>query len=194
MMMARPKGKPRAMRDIRQAVEMYIAGAKMTDIAAKFGVKQPTVSYWVRRHGVSLGSKRYVASIRKQGRRQDKVPNDRDKEIMFRAMMGVPASHLAAEKGITRARASFIVKTWLKRGYTTTSLFKPGQVVCDIPGSPSRFLVKEVNGTTGTVLQLVGLNEDETEFVKFDPPREIKDFRWFRCGNLCEIIDDTEAG
>jgi len=193
-MMARPKGKPRAMKDIRQAVEMYIAGEKMDDIAEKFGVTQPTVSYWMKRHGKSLGHDRYIQSIRKQGRRQDAEPSERDQEIVCKALMGVPAAQIAKNKGITRARASYIFKTWVSRGYRPPVPFKVGQVVTDQPGSPSRFVILEVYGHEGgRVVQTVGLVGKDT-FGRLDKPVEYDDFKWYFRGKLCEVVNDTAAG
>lgn len=193
MMMARPKGKPRAAEDIRKAVEMYIAGDKMNDIAAPFGVTQPTVSYWMKRHGKRIGKKRFIDAQRKQGRRQDEEPNDRDKEIVYLASLGVPASHLALQNGVSRARASYIIKTWLGRGYVPPPIpFKVGQTIKDGPKSPSRFIITEVNGTIGTVLQTHGLLPNDT-FGKFAEPRQIKDFHWYVGGELCEVVNDAPA-
>ena len=133
--------------------------------------------------------------MRKQGRRQAVEPNERDKEIVYHASLGVPASHLALTHGITRARASYIVKTWLRRGYVPPPIpFKVGQVVKDGEKSPSRFIITEVNGTTGTAIQTHGLIDEETGFGKLPEPRTVKNFRWYAGGELCEIVNDAPEG
>ena len=191
-MMARPKGKPRARKDIRQAVKMYIDGVKMTEIATKFGVTQPTISYWVKRHGKSISGERYLKARRKQGRRQDEAPNERDKEIILKIMLGVPAAHIADQNGLSRARASFIVKTWTNRSYKPPMPFKVGDVVKDYQDSPSRFLIQEVRDyKRGCVLQIVGLISEENGFGRLEPARKIDNFRWYAGGCLCEVVNDT---
>ena len=72
-MMARPKGKRRPMKEIAQAVKMYVRGDLMTDIASRFGVTQPTVSYWVRRYGDKFSPRKF--KLRTQGRHTIKEPN-----------------------------------------------------------------------------------------------------------------------
>ena len=181
------------MRDIRKAVALYIAGEKMNDIAAKFGITQPTVSYWVKRHGKNMGDGHSAITMRKRGRRRDKVPCDRDKEIVFLAALGVPAAHIGKEYGFTRARASYIVKTWLSRGYVPPPVpYKAGLVIRKSDDDKERYLIKEVNGPTGTVVKIVGMLADKT-FGRLNPPRELKNFRWYSGGQLCEIVDDTPA-
>jgi len=174
-MMARPKGKPRPMKDLKQAVEMYIAGIKMTEIAAKFGVTQPTVSYWVKRHGNTLGKDRYWKAVRKQGRRQDKVPSDRDRDIVMKALMGMPVSHIGVAMGMTRQRSSYIVKTWLERGYQPPLPFKNGQA---IKIGEDRYTVKKIIGHSGgTVIDANG--------------EELDAFLWYQNGKLCEAADEA---
>lgn len=192
-MMARPKGKPRAMADINTAVEMYTAGDRMTDIADRFGVTQPTVSYWMQRYGLAIGGRSFVRSKRKQGRRPDVVPNERDQEIMLWASLGMPASHIAQRVGITRARASYIIKTWSKRGYTPPAVFRPGQIIKDAPDSDSRFVVITANGTSGAVSQTHGLLTCGKKFGKLKTPRHFEKFPWYSGGELCEVVHDAKA-
>lgn len=182
-MMARPKTK-RPMATIRQAVKLYIDGVKMDVIAEKFGVTQPTVSYWVKRHGKTMFGRKYTKSKRQRGRRMDLVPNERDAEIVRQVHVGIPAIRLAEQYGIKRQRASYIAKTWRERGYVPEHIFKTGQVVA-FDGDPSRFVIQSIDGPTGTVLQTFNGSQ------RLDPAVKIENFKWFAAGRLCKVVDDT---
>lgn len=177
MMMARPKAK-RPVKDIRRAVELYICGSKMQDIADMFNVTQPTVTYWVKKHGKSMFGKTYEKSVRSQGRRTDEVPNERDKNLIYKAAAGVPVTAQAKELGISRARASYIVKTWIDRGYTPPIFCVPGQVITD---GNNRYTVIEPGWQKGKVVQ----THDQSGKIE---PVEIENFKWYRNGALCEVV------
>jgi transposase len=168
------------MRDVKAALESYIAGEKMTVIAARYGVTQPTVSYWVKRHGKSMAGKRYLMSKRKQGRRRDTEPNERDKKIILFALLGVPVVRIANAYGVSRSRANFIIATWDERGYVPENMFKPGQTIMrPAPGSDERYTVLEVSDfKTGKVCS------------NAEPDAVIENFPWYASGKLCEIVDD----
>lgn len=179
MMMARPKGKPRQMRDIRKAIEMYIGGTRMRDIAAKFHVTQPTVTYWCKRHGETMFPGKYMTAVRKQGRRAEAEPNDRDKDIIFKAAAGVPVIKQAKDLNISRARASFIVKTWIERGYTPPMMFSAGQTITD---GKNKYLIVTADWQHGKVVQT------HNEHGKIEPI-EHEEFRWYRGGELCKVVE-----
>lgn len=184
-MMARPAGKPRAMADIREAITMYKANVKVADIAEKFGVTQPTISYWVRRHGSSIGGKSF--KVRKQGRRKNDAPCARDAEIMQMAGMGVPQVVLARILAVTRSRVSYIVKTWTKRGFQPEVPFAVGQTVKRGDG---HYVILEVYGLEGgRVLQTHGLVDGQLAKLKIQ--QEIVDFTWYKDGLLSEVVDDA---
>jgi hypothetical protein len=169
------------MADIRQAVERYIAGDKMNDIAAHFGVTQPTVSYWVKRHGLTIGAARYKKALRHRGRRMDKEPSKRDQEIILFSALGVPFSDIIKGKGyeVSRARIGYIVKTWKKRGWVPPLPFKPGQIV---KTCGREYIVKKVH--------------DHKSGLVFDrvTAEEIDNFEWYQNGAICEIINEPAAG
>lgn len=185
-MMARPKGKPRAMKDIRQAVKMYIDGVKMDDIAAKFHVTQPTVSYWMKRHGEDIGKGDFIQAQRKQGRRAETAPNERDAKIMTLVALGVPAAKVGQDHGLARQRAWFIVKTWTDRGYKPAQPYKVGQVL-KYGNRPERYIIQEITEFSKCrALQIVGV-----EGQRMEPAVEVKDLPWFFQGELAEVVSDT---
>ena len=126
----RPKG-ARPREQIVAAVKAYVAGELMDDIAARFGVTQPTVSYWIAKHGQRYGGAKFVR--RKQGRRADTSPNERDMGILFKAVNGVPLASIGRDYGLTRARVSYILKTWRQRGFVVRSPKLPGEASGDLP-------------------------------------------------------------
>lgn len=126
----RPKG-ARPREHIIAAVKAYMSGELMDDIAARFGVTQPTVSYWIAKHGQRYGGAEFVR--RKQGRRADASPSVRDMAILFKAINGVPLASIGREYGLTRARVSHIVKIWGQRGFVVRSPKSPGEVSGDLP-------------------------------------------------------------
>lgn len=186
-MMARPKGKPRAMKDIRRAVNMYIDGVKMDDIAAQFGVTQPTVTYWMKRHGESLGRAKFIQSKRKQGRRADTTPGERDADICLKVKLGVPAAQMGTQHGITRARASYIVKTWDKRGYAPVNPYKAGQVI-KYGTRPERYVIVELIGFK----RFKGLQVVDVDGNRPSPAKETN-LPWYFQGELAEVASDTAA-
>jgi len=110
----RPKGN-RPREQIIAAVTAYVGGELMDDIAARFGVTQPTVSYWVNKYGQECGGAKFVR--RKQGRRAEVAPDQRDMRILFKAINGSSFAAIGREHGISRARVAYIVKTWRQRSF-----------------------------------------------------------------------------
>ena len=103
------------MQQIRQCIEEFAHGATQKSLAEKFGVKQPTVSYWVHAFGTQVLGPKFKA--RKQGRPQLKEPNARDKKILARVAAGERYSDLAKVFGISSARIGSICTLWVSRGY-----------------------------------------------------------------------------
>jgi Mor family transcriptional regulator len=112
--MSRPPGH-RDDREIRQCIEEFAHGAKQEDLAAKYGVTQPTISYWVNTFGEKVMGKKF--KFRKQGRPQQKEPSARDKDIIAAVAKGTKYAELAAKYGITTARIGAICSLWVGRGY-----------------------------------------------------------------------------
>ena len=132
-------GRPKVARPREQivaAVKAYVAGELMDDIAARFGVTQPTVSYWIAKHGQRYGGAKFVR--RKQGRRADTSPSQRDMAILFKAINGVPLASIGREYGLTRARVCYIVKTWGRRGFVVRPPKSPGEASGDLPSSQTQ--------------------------------------------------------
>jgi len=113
-MMARPKGK-RDEAEIKSAIEEFMAGEKLTDIAERRGVSQPTISYWLRKWGTHYFPAQF--KLRKQGRRMATEPTARDKKIMKAIASGRTFGEVAKKHGISRTRVAAICETWASRGY-----------------------------------------------------------------------------
>ena len=113
-MMSRPPGH-RDQTEIRQCIEEFAHGAKQKDLADKFGVSQPTISYWISTFGEAVMGKK--CKFRKQGRPKLKEPSQRDKDILVSVASGEKYGDVAARYGITHARVWSICNTWVKRGY-----------------------------------------------------------------------------
>jgi len=127
MMMSRPKGK-RNVADIKAAIKSFMAGDKLVDIAAHYGVKQPSVSYWLKHFGPKYYPKTF--KLRKQGRRRDTEPCERDKEILrLIAVEQRQCAEVGRTFGITRSRVTGIVKTWGERGYKVPPPFKINDLI-----------------------------------------------------------------
>lgn len=114
MMMSRPPGH-RDETEIRQCIEEFAHGAKQKDLAEKFGVSQPTISYWITTFGEKFMGKKF--KFRKQGRPQLKEPSQRDKDILVAVAKGEKYSDIAIRYGITSARVWSVCNTWVGRGY-----------------------------------------------------------------------------
>ena len=125
----RPNGR-RPREQIADAVKAYMAGERERDIAARFGVTQSTVSYWIAKHGQRYAGAKFVR--RKQGRRADTSPSERDMAILFKAVNGVPLASIGRDYGLTRARVSHIVKTWGQRGFVVRPPKAPGEASGDL--------------------------------------------------------------
>jgi transposase len=121
-MMARPKGK-RPEAEIRSAIEEFMAGEKLNAIADRYGVRQPTVSYWIHKWGEAFFPGQF--KLRKQGRRKDLAPNKRDQNIMRMVVEGKSSGQIAMKYAISRTRVAAICKTWGSRGYKV-----PEEVKC----------------------------------------------------------------
>lgn len=128
----RPKGR-RPREQIIAAVKAYVAGELMEDIAARFGVTQPTVSYWINKFGQQYGGTKFFR--RNRGRRAEISPNTRDMTMLFKAINGAPLASIGREHDLTRARVSYIVKTWGQRGFVVRPPKAPGEASGDFPAS-----------------------------------------------------------
>jgi len=95
-MMSRPPGH-RDQTEIRQCIEEFAHGAKQKDLAEKFGVSQPTISYWIRTFGDAIMGKKF--KFRKQGRPKLKEPSQRDKDILKSVAAGTKYGDVAAHYG-----------------------------------------------------------------------------------------------
>lgn len=180
-MMARPKGKPRPMKDIRQAVAMYVAGTRMKDIADTFGVTQPTVSYWVTRHGdlPMVGGK---LPARRKGRRTMQKPNERDAGIISAVNLGVPAHVVVKWVGMSRQRVNHILKTWEKRGYKPDQPYKVGSVISHAKsGNPAYKIVSIPRPDTCIAIQITDASGNA-----FERGEEFE-LTFFRDGALANI-------
>jgi hypothetical protein len=116
-MMSRPPGH-RDEIEIRQCIEEFAHGAKQKALAEKFGVKQPTISYWLHRFGKKFMGPKF--RVRKQGRPKLPEPSARDKEIIAKCAAGLSFSDAATEYGITPTRVCAICNLWVRRGYRPT--------------------------------------------------------------------------
>jgi uncharacterized protein YjcR len=113
-MMARPPGH-RDDKEVRQCIEEYAHGAKQKDLADKFGVTQPTISYWISTFGAQVMGEKF--KFRQQGRPQKKEPSDRDKAIIAAVAQGAKYADLSEMYGITPTRIGAICTLWVGRGY-----------------------------------------------------------------------------
>jgi transposase-like protein len=113
MKLARPTGK-RDENEIKEAIQSFLDGEKTEAIADKHGVTQPTISYWLHKHGKRLFGDKF--KLRKPGRPPMAKPSRRDKEILSMRADGRTMSYIAGEFGITRSRVSKIIETWKGRG------------------------------------------------------------------------------
>lgn len=113
-MMARPTGH-RDEAEIRQCIEEFAQGAKQKDLATKYGVRQPTISYWVRAYGKKVMGTKF--RFRSQGRPKLSQPSDRDKEILRLVAEGSRYSDIARKFGISDSRVGAICDLWVKRDY-----------------------------------------------------------------------------
>lgn len=191
-MMARLKAKSRDTAAIFRAVEMYTQGKKVVEIAELFNVSQPTISYWVKEHGKKLFGSQFKS--RSQGRHQDETPSDRDKDIILQVLMGMPCVRVAEQQKpeLSRARISYIVNTWINRGYKPPMPFKPGDVIGD--GGIAQYLVLSTNEDykSGTVKQVVAWDENKKVARNIKDGPTIEEFRWYAGGQLCGIVNGKE--
>jgi hypothetical protein len=112
------------MEVIESALEDYTNRSLLVkDIAAKHGVTEPTIVYWVMKFGVDRG-----IELRKPGCRPRAVPSVRDRRILRRASE-VPYDMVAEEFGVTRQRVGRIVSIWRKRKWVEPLQFKVGDVI-----------------------------------------------------------------
>src|ERR1044072_3567689 len=108
--MSRPKVAT-PMEVIESALEDYTNRSLLVkDIAAKYGVTEPTIVYWVMKFGEERG-----IELRGPGCRPRAVPTVRDRRILRRASE-VPYDIVAEEFGTTRQRIGRIVSIWRERG------------------------------------------------------------------------------
>lgn len=171
MMMSRPKGK-RDPAVLRAAIKSFMAGEKLVDIAARHRVKQPSVSYWLRKYGPKFYPKTF--KLRKQGRRMATEPCDRDKEIMRLVVTeGKKCAEVSRTYGITRSRVVGIVKTWVDRGYKV----------------PPPFKVNDLIAWKGYELRVTRVNDSTHGKVENAANGEVIDpFYWFSHGEMARLI------
>jgi transposase len=113
-MMARPTGR-RDELEIRQCIEEFAHGAKQKDLAKKYGVRQPTISYWVHTFGEKFMGPKF--KVRKQGRPKLTEPSDRDKDVISLVANGATYKVVTDKYGLSSARINEICTTWTERGY-----------------------------------------------------------------------------
>lgn len=117
-MMARPKGR-RDIETIKAAIQAYIDGERLVDIAKRNSVSQPTVSYWIHEYGSKLLGPDKIITFRPRGRRRAAAPTDRDKRIIDDVVSGKTFGEVAKKYNISRTRVVAICKIWASRGYKT---------------------------------------------------------------------------
>lgn len=192
LMMARPRGPKRSKKVIAEAVKRYMANEPVDDIAKDIGVTQPTVSYWMKRYGKLFGNRRF--RLRTQGRRKNLEPCDRDKQILFLHSLGVPAAKIAREYGFkSRARASFIIKTWRERGYTPQA---PPYAVGDIvrfAGVADYRLDEITDNTRGVATLLAEYIPTEDRWHYVEKGVVSNPFYFYRDGQLAEVIQKGQS-
>lgn len=170
-MMARPNGR-RDEAVIKTAIDRFMRGDKLDDIAETAGVKQPTVSYWLRKHGLKLYGKGF--RLRKQGRRKATQPNSRDKDIMKKLAAGMPTTVLADDYGLSRTRIAAICNTWIARDYKAEPLFRTDDVI-------------KHRGRTFRVLAVTGATHGQV--MDLGTKQKIELFHWWQDGVLAKRVE-----
>jgi transposase len=174
----------RPFKIIKQAFEAYIAGEKSRDIAKRFKVSPSTISCWVKKHARHVGDAAKPKVTDRRKRRVNKVPSVRDAEIVAYLHSGLPAAKVAGIYGISRARVSFIRKTWTKRGYIPPPLFWIGDIITWKDRIYRILRVKSY--TTGDVQRVGTLVEGRVTSV--NNGEVILDFKWYSDNHLSNII------
>ena len=113
------------------------------DIAAKYGVTEPTIVYWAMKYGEKLRGPDF--ELRGPGCRPRAVPSVRDRRIMRRASE-VPYDIVASEFGTSRQRVGRIIRIWQERGWVEPLQFKVGDTVrwTDQFSKPMYFIVLRI--------------------------------------------------
>ena len=190
-MMARPPGqRPRAV--IKLAVARYMDDELVQTIASDLGVKQPTISYWMKTHGRKIGGRLFRR--RHQGRRIEEAPGARDAEIMSLADCGMPISKIGERFGLSRQRVDFIVQTWTERGYKPVQKFKVGDIVYveypdeEVGTRHEKFKLKDIYPDhTAAVAQIVA-EKVNGDWVDIEDGPECNELKFFYKGKLVELL------
>lgn len=185
-MYSRPT-RPTSNRDIISAVREYLRGeAQLKDIADKYGVRPPTVLYWVETRGDKVrrsyrvkykGPSLRRGGKRRRGMRQALVPNARDRQII-RRVREVTYEVAATEFNLTRQRIGAIVHTWKARGWVEPPSFKEGQHI-------------EWRGDTYLVLKVYSENKGMVRHLASG--QEIDSFEFYSREHKARLLPDKAA-